>query len=436
MAYPASYGKYLLIDKIAKGGMAEVFLAKQTGSKGFERLLAIKRILPQFTENAEFVSMFINEAKVAAQLSHPNIVQIYDFGEVEESFYIGMEYVMGKDLRTLMEKGQKSGAPLPLDQILLIVSRVCSGLEHAHKKKDLHGNSLSLVHRDISPQNILISYDGEVKLVDFGIAKAALQETETRTGILKGKLAYMSPEQAWGKPIDHRSDLFSLGIVLYECVTGKRLFKGDSEINTLERVREAKFDPPRQYNAQVTPQVESVLVKALAKEVQGRYPSAAQMQGDLERALSKSLSEIQSDLAQTLRKLFTEDIAKDETRMRKAAVAAPEPTPVGGAAAASQAQTSQPSISPPKLEMPEKKVGAMVWSTLSVVGALALIGIGTVVFLKRGDESEQLASRRPLTIHEQPQAPPVVPASPPPPAEKTEEKPSPPTPAPETAPHP
>jgi len=152
MAYPASYGKYLLIDKIAKGGMAEVFLAKQTGSKGFERLLAIKRILPQFTENAEFVSMFINEAKVAAQLSHPNIVQIYDFGEVEESFYIGMEYVMGKDLRTLMEKGQKSGAPLPLDQILLIVSRVCSGLEHAHKKKDLHGNSLSLVSRRATPR--------------------------------------------------------------------------------------------------------------------------------------------------------------------------------------------------------------------------------------------------------------------------------------------
>lgn len=414
MNFPAQYGKYLLIDKIAKGGMAEVFLAKQTGSKGFERLLAIKRILPQFTENAEFVSMFINEAKVAAQLSHPNIVQVFDFGQVEESYYIGMEYVMGRDLRTIMERSQKSNRPLPIDQILFIVSRVCSGLEHAHKKKDLHGNELNLVHRDISPQNILISYDGEIKLVDFGIAKAALQENETRTGILKGKLAYMSPEQAWGKGIDHRSDLFSLGIVLYECATGKRLFKGDSEINTLERVREAKFESPRRLNAAISEQVEASVAKSLAKEVQDRYASAAQMQGELERCLSKPLSEIQSDLAQSVHQLFHEEIEKDQTRMKRAALATVESATVQlgvGTPASNPSKAVPPSN--PKLEVPKKRVGALAITAFMIVGALGLIGVGTVVFLKKGEEPDLLVAK-PLPAPSPPAvvSPPPAPATP------------------------
>jgi serine/threonine protein kinase len=354
--FPSQYGKYLLIDRIAKGGMAEVFLAKQIGSKGFERLLAIKRILPQFTENAEFVSMFINEAKVAAQLTHPNIVQVYDFGEVEESFYIGMEYVMGRDLRTIMERGRMRNRPLSIDQTLFIISRVCSGLEHAHTKKDLHGKALNLVHRDISPQNILIAYDGEIKLVDFGIAKAALQENETRTGLLKGKIAYMSPEQAWGKVIDHRSDLFSLGIVLYECATGQRLFKGDSELNTLERVREAKFDPPRWFNANISEQVETVISRSLAKEAGDRYASAGQMQRELERCLSKPLSEIQSALAQSLLQSFNEEIEKDRARIKKAALATSEKATVqvkGGRPAPSASKAAAPSNFKP--EVPKKE---------------------------------------------------------------------------------
>ncbi len=396
MNFPAQYGKYLLIDKIAKGGMAEVFLAKQTGSKGFERLLAIKRILPQFTENAEFVSMFINEAKVAAQLSHPNVVQVFDFGQVEESYYIGMEYIMGKDLRTIMERSQKSNRPLPIDQILFIISRVCSGLEHAHKKKDLHGNELNLVHRDISPQNILISYDGEIKLVDFGIAKAALQENETRTGILKGKLAYMSPEQAWGKVIDHRSDLFSLGIVLYECATGKRLFKGDSEINTLERVREAKFESPRQLNTTISEQVEATVAKSLAKEVQNRYASAAQMQGELERCLSKPLSEIQLELAQSVDQLFKEEIEKDQARMKRAALATLENATIQLGIGAPSSTPSKAS-SNSKLEVPKKRVGTMAITLFLVVGALSLIGVGSVVFLKKGEEPDVLVAK-PLPV--------------------------------------
>ncbi|MBI3802622.1 MAG: protein kinase [Nitrospirae bacterium] len=397
MSLPAPYGKYLLIDKIAKGGMAEVYLAKQIGLKGFERLLAIKRILPQFTENAEFVSMFINEAKVAAQLAHPNIVQIYDFGEIEASYYIGMEYIMGRDLRTILERSQKVNRPLSIDQILFVISRVCSGLEHAHKKKDLHGNDLNLVHRDISPQNILISYEGDVKLVDFGIAKAALQENETRTGILKGKLAYMSPEQAWGKPIDHRSDLFSLGIVLHESLTGRRLFKGDSEINTLERVREAKFDSPRLVNSNVTEQVEAALAKALAKEVDQRYPSAGAMQNELERCLSKPLSEIQTELAQLLRPLFAEEINQDQSRMKRAALATSEPTPVQAVAGGTPSPLlKSPAPFDPKFEAPKRRMGTGAITLFLVVGALGLVGVGTVVLLKKGEEPEVVVARAPL----------------------------------------
>lgn len=437
--FPAQYGKYLLIDKIAKGGMAEVFLAKQIGSKGFERLLAIKRILPQFTENAEFVSMFINEAKVAAQLSHPNIVQVFDFGDVEESFYIGMEYVMGRDLRSIMERSQKSNRPLSVDQILFIISRVCSGLEHAHKKKDMHGNNLNLVHRDISPQNILISYDGEVKLVDFGIAKAAVQENETRTGILKGKLAYMSPEQAWGKPIDHRSDLFSLGIVLYECATGKRLFKGDSEINTLERVREAKYDPPRQFNPNVSEQVEAALKKSLAKEVSDRYASAVQMQNELERCLTKPLSEIQSELAQGLHQLFTEEIDKDQARMKRAALATAEAPTVqlaGGTPAPSALKTAGPSN--PKLEMPKKRMGAGAITLFLVAGVVGLVGVGTMVFLKKGEDSEIVAAKPPLQAPDPPASATTAPQEEMKPVERKESpaistpKPEPASPAPKT----
>ncbi|WDT79866.1 MAG: serine/threonine-protein kinase [Candidatus Manganitrophus sp.] len=226
MSQPIRFGKYLLLDKIGTGGMAELFLAKQTGLSGFEKSVAIKRILPHLTQGSEFIAMFINEAKLAALLTHQNIVQIYDLGNVDQCHYIAMEYIMGKDLRTVINHGKSKNIPLSIGDALLIVSKICSALDYAHRKKDLNGNDLHLVHRDISPQNILVSYEGEVKLVDFGIAKAAMGGQETKTGVLKGKLAYMSPEQAWGKPVDGRTDLFALGIVLYEAVTGERLFSG------------------------------------------------------------------------------------------------------------------------------------------------------------------------------------------------------------------
>jgi len=315
MNQPTRFGKYLLLDKIGTGGMAELFLAKQTGLSGFEKVVAIKRILPHLIQGPEFVDMFVNEAKLAALLSHQNIVQIYDLGNIDQAYYIAMEYIMGKDLRTVLTHGKSRRLLVSTGDILLIISKICSALDYAHRKKDLHGNDLHLVHRDISPQNILISYEGEVKLVDFGIAKAAMGGQETKTGILKGKLAYMSPEQAWGKPVDGRTDIFALGIVLYEALTGERLFSGNNEISILENVRKAEITPPARLNPEIHPELETIIYKALAREPENRYQSAAEMQIALESIITQKGYAFSSlSLSSYMQRLYQESIAKDTQR--------------------------------------------------------------------------------------------------------------------------
>ncbi len=299
--------------------MAELFLAKQSGLKGFEKILAIKKILPHLTQDPEFVSMFVNEAKLAALLTHQHIVQIFDLGHVDGALYIAMEYVMGKDVRSLVGKIRAQGERLPVDHALLIVSQMASGLDYAHRKKDLNGQDLNIVHRDVSPQNILVSYEGEVKLVDFGIAKAAGSGQETRTGILKGKLAYMSPEQACGRPIDRRSDVFSLGIVLYELLTARRLFKGDSDLSTLEQVRTARIEPPRRFDATIPEALEAVVLKALAREPEQRYPTASDFQAALERVMTDRGQGFSSlHLAQYLGTVFADEMRADAERFQSA----------------------------------------------------------------------------------------------------------------------
>ena len=319
MDIPAHFGKYLLVHQLGLGGMAELFLAKQSGLKGFEKLLAIKKILPHLTQDPEFVSMFVNEAKLAALLTHQHIVQIFDLGHVDGAYYIAMEYVMGKDVRSLVGKIRAQGGRLPVDDALLIVSQVASGLDYAHRKKDLSGRDLNIVHRDVSPQNILVSYEGEVKLVDFGIAKAAGTGQETRTGILKGKLAYMSPEQAGGRSIDRRSDVFSLGIVLYELLTGRRLFKGDSDLSTLEQVRTAQIEPPRRFDPTIPEALEAVVLKALAREPEQRYHTASEFQAALERIMTDRGQGFSSlHLAQYLGTVFGDEMRVDAERFQSA----------------------------------------------------------------------------------------------------------------------
>ncbi len=304
VAHP-DFGPYRLIERVAFGGMAEVFKAKRSGVEGFEKVVALKRILPHLSDNKEFVDMFVDEAKMVAGLSHPNIVQIYDLGKISHSYYIAMEYVHGRDLRSIEKREREKGLRLPLDLGLYVVSQLCAALEYAHRKKDDRGRAMEIVHRDVSPQNILISFEGDVKLVDFGIAKAATKASNTERGALRGKLLYMSPEQAWGRPIDRRSDIFSLGIVLYELVTETKPFVcTGTELTILELVRQCQITPPREINPRVPEALDRVIMKALAREPDERYQDAGQMQRGLERFLRERPPVTARDLARFLELLF------------------------------------------------------------------------------------------------------------------------------------
>ncbi len=282
---PGAFGRYQLLEKIGAGGMAEVFKARMKGEQGFEKIVAIKRIVPHMASNAEFVTMFVDEAKLAAQLNHNNITHIYDLGKVEAWHYIAMEYVEGKDLRTLLKLGKDKGFPLPAELALFIASKIANALDYAHRRPAPDGSELNLVHRDVSPQNILISDEGDIKLCDFGIAKAASKVSTTMSGALKGKLQYMSPEQAWGKRLDRRSDIFSLGSVLYEMLTGAPLFEGDTDMSVLESVREGEVAPPTSRGVEVPKRVDQIVLKALAKNPQERYQNASEFEKDLHAVL-------------------------------------------------------------------------------------------------------------------------------------------------------
>ena len=282
---PERLQNYELIRKLASGGMAEVFLAKQTSVGGFERLVCIKCILPHLSEQHDFITMFHDEARIVANFSHPNIAQIIEIGIDDGRAFIAMEYVEGEDLRNLYNLQAKLGEAVPLVYAAHITQSVAAGLDYAHARTDLEGQPLGVVHRDISPQNILISQDGHVKVIDFGVAKAANKVNETRVGVLKGKYAYMSPEQAMGDPIDGRTDVFALAITLYEITTGARLFKRKNELETLHAVIECEITPPSNIIAGYDPVLEKIILKALAHEPDDRYQSA----GELESALQAYL---------------------------------------------------------------------------------------------------------------------------------------------------
>jgi serine/threonine protein kinase len=315
LSHPVPFGKYYLLERIATGGMAEVFKAKAFGIEGFERLIAVKRILPTIAENAEFTRMFVDEAKLAGQLQHANIAQIFDLGRVEESYYIALEYVAGRDLRSVWDRLRQRGQRLPTALACYIMARVLEGLEYAHNKTDTSGQPLHIVHRDVSPQNMLLSFDGDVKLIDFGVAKAASSTTETRVGILKGKLSYMSPEQVRGLAVDRRSDTFSCGTVLYELVTGERLFVGESDFETLERIRKVEVAPPSLYNPDIPRELEDIILHALQKNPNHRYESAAEMQSALMRfLLNGGAVPTARDLRELMQSLFAREIAEERAR--------------------------------------------------------------------------------------------------------------------------
>ena len=305
------FGKYLLVNRIAQGGMAELFQAKLMGDEGFEKLVAIKKILPYMSEEITLVNSFIDEAKLAAFLHHPNIVQIYDFGSVNGTYYIAMELLHGKDLKHLTSKYKEKGLPLSIENALYIATQVCAGLDYAHKLKDFQGNPLNIIHRDIGPHNIFITYDGQVKIIDFGIAKAAIMHGQTQIGSIKGKIAYMSPEQAHAKKIDHRTDIYAVGILLYEMFTHKKMFEGDTS-TVFNKVRDAEYTPPGEVNKVLPPELCRIIEKALKKDREQRYQSAEELLTDLEKCIH-GMPAIPSyrNLANYMHDLFVEEVEAD-----------------------------------------------------------------------------------------------------------------------------
>ena len=281
MLKPQRFGRFVLLDRLSTGGMAEVFLAKSSGLQGFEKVVAIKRILPSVSEDADFITMFIDEAKISANLAHANIGQVFEFGQVNGQYYIAMEYIPGRDLRAIQTHLADTGRVMDLPMALHVGTRLCQALDYAHRQKSGEGVSMEIVHRDVSPPNVIVSFDGAVKLIDFGIAKAASRATRTRAGKLKGKFAYMSPEQVQGQQVDRRSDVFSLGIVIYELLTNRRLFHGESQLATLTLVRRAEVAPPSTVNPEIPLEVDRIVLKALARSRDDRYGWATELRADL-----------------------------------------------------------------------------------------------------------------------------------------------------------
>ncbi|HOU91911.1 MAG TPA: serine/threonine-protein kinase, partial [Polyangiaceae bacterium] len=277
--------RYRVIEKIASGGMAEVFRAESAGLEGFKKTVAIKRVLPHLSEKKQFIGMFLDEARLSAHLSHSNCVQVFDIGVGDNTYFIVMEYVDGADLKGVIEHQKRLGRRIPVEEACLICVRICEGLAYAHDARDPKGNHLHIVHRDMSPPNVLITRHGEVKIVDFGLAKANSQLEKSEPGIIKGKFSYLSPEAALGRPVDARTDIFAVGIILWELLAGRRLFMGDSDLETVRLVQSVTVPPIRQLNPKVTPEIERVIARALTQDPNDRYQTARQFGEDLNNML-------------------------------------------------------------------------------------------------------------------------------------------------------
>ncbi|MCC6995240.1 MAG: serine/threonine protein kinase [Deltaproteobacteria bacterium] len=368
------FGSYTLIKRVARGGMAEVFLARQRGVEGFEREVALKRILPHLVESPEFVDMFVEEARVAARLRHPNIAHIYDFGKVDDSPFIAMEFVEGVDGAKLLDEAVRS--PLPCEHLARIAADVCAGLHHAHSLRGPDGKVLGLVHRDVSPQNVLIGLDGQVKLVDFGIAKAAARVQRTRPGVVRGKFAYMSPEQCQGRELDGRSDVFNLGIILWEWLAGTTAFHRDDPVEAGKDITSGNLTPLREHRPDVPEALDKIVKRALAVDRDQRYPTAAAMQLELEAFLRDAHAASNAILlGQFVRARFRGD--RSESKVTPAPLPAGRGTvPVGAVAAAGtqpvqRAAGTQPSPRPSTTTRPSTSTSKGKSATVAEVDETA-----------------------------------------------------------------
>jgi eukaryotic-like serine/threonine-protein kinase len=344
MAEPQNFGKYQLLRVLAQGGMAEVFLAKQVGPEGFEKVVVVKRVLPHLSRRPDFVEMFLDEARLNASLSHPNIVQVFDFGLAQGQYFLAMEYLAGEDLSTIYRQSVAAGITVPPEIVALVGAAACDALHYIHVAVAENGEPRRIVHRDISPSNLIVTYQGTVKILDFGIAKAEGKLVETQQGTLKGKYAYMSPEQALSEPLDGRSDLFSLGAVLYELLTGARLFQREGHLALLKAVTEETILPPSMRRPEVPQEMDAVVMRALARDKGERYQSAQEMRRDLDQFLAaRTYVPAQSQLQQYLTQLFGEAHVRERSRL-------PTTGGAGTATVSSRPRPPQPQEAPLELD--------------------------------------------------------------------------------------
>ncbi len=373
---PKQFGKYTLLRRLASGGMAEIFLALQRSAGGFEKLIVIKRILPSMNQDKAFIDMLLHEARVAASMSHPNIVQTFDVGQVDGTYFIAMEHIHGEDIRTIVRAMRKKNlAEFPLEHALAITIGMCAGLAYAHERRDLEGRSLNIVHRDISPQNIVVTFSGDVKIVDFGVAKSSRQTGEdTKDGQLKGKVPYMSPEQANGQPIDWRSDIFAVGVLLFELSTGKRLFKGASEYETLKLICDKDYPRPAEVRPGFHPTLDRIIMKALEKDRTTRYQSAREMQSDLEAFVREERIPVsQISLTQWMQALFEDKLAQQRDALQDVKqladiIATQQGAPYEGVTNAGTMSATGGGVTQ------QRRSGLGVWLALAVVTAGAIGG--------------------------------------------------------------
>jgi len=318
------FGKYELLEKIATGGMAEIFRAASISVGGFRKEVALKRILPHMSTDAEFVSLFISEANLVVSLNHSNLVQVFDFGRVQSSHFIAMELVDGRDMTQILIKQSRRRRTVPLEVACYIISETLLGLEYAHTRRGPDGEPLSIVHRDVSPHNVLVSFDGMVKITDFGIAKARNRVSLGKPGLILGKFAYMSPEQAHGEDVTPASDVYSAGVTLYETITGRRLFYSEDPAHTLAKVRKPRVSPPSEYNPEVPPELDAIVLKALAPEPADRFASAR----DLADTLQAYLHDVVEVFNDSHLARFMKDLFSDEVGEQRFAMAAQRPAPI------------------------------------------------------------------------------------------------------------
>ncbi len=378
------FGQYLLTAHLGHGGMADVFRARREGPQGFERTVVIKRILSKHHSDPRFVEMFINEAKLAARLQHPNIVQVHELGEQGGEFFMVLEYVDGKDLLRILRATAAANPrhpSLPQPVAAYIMREMCRGLQHAHDHRSPEGHSMPIVHRDVSPQNVMLSYDGQVKLVDFGIAKAldSMKES-TRTGVLKGKFAYMAPEQLAGAKSAPASDIFSAGVLLHEMLTGRRLFKGETDYDTLSNVKSAIIKPPSATAPHVSPELDAIVLGALERDPQKRTARASRIARDLDVYLQSARFSVE-DMHDFLSRLFPPDARVDPAEVSltpRIEAPASSATPVVADKPISVSRSAATSKRPRA-----SRASTLAWAAAGVSAALVLIGVGAWTYSER-----------------------------------------------------